>query len=69
MGLSARDRIQAIRQMKDTVPSTHIVALMSHDHRAYREDLVSAGASACVLMAKIGTELRPAVEPLLAVES
>lgn len=69
MGWFGRDRIQTIRRIKATVPTTEIVALTSHDLEAYREDLISAGASACVLVAKISTELRPVIEGLLPTES
>lgn len=63
------DDIQAIRDIKAVVPSAEIVALAIDDYKVYRDEVASAGASACVSMWKMRTELQPLLETLLAPES
>lgn len=60
------DGIAFIREIKSAVPSVKIVALTIGNYRAYRDNLTSAGASACLHIGSIPGELRPMLEELLA---
>lgn len=53
---------EATRQIKRRFPRTRVVILTMHEDRQYLTQIVSAGATACVLKRSAGTELVTAVK-------
>lgn len=59
-----QDGVETVREIKAAAPWAAVVALAMHDHKAYRDDLISAGASASLLIWKIRAELLPTLNKL-----
>jgi DNA-binding NarL/FixJ family response regulator len=64
--LPGMDGINATRQIKRVVPSTHIVMFTIREGEIYIEEAMAAGASAFVTKRAMGTELIPTLNTLLA---
>ena len=65
IALPAKDGIESTRRITTELPQTHVVALTIHDNPEYHADAMGAGASACITISKIGTELIPIITNLL----
>ncbi len=64
--LQAMNGIEAVRQIKATLPSVQVVMLTIHESDTYRADAAAAGASAYVPKRTMQTELVPTLTGLLA---
>ena len=59
--------LEATRRLKERFPKVRVVIVTIHDNATYREDAMSAGASAYVLKRRMGQELVPVLSGLLPV--
>jgi len=66
ISLPGTSGIEATRQIKASLPATHIVMLTIHEGETYRADAIEAGASAYVPKRAMQTELIPTLAALLA---
>ena len=58
------DGIEATKQIKNSCPSTRVLALSIYDNQAYIEGALQAGAHGYVLKDAIATELLDAIRSL-----
>ncbi len=67
MGLTMpnMDGIEAIRRILAEAPDTRVVALSVHAEKRFVDDMLKAGASACVLKDSAAEELVPAIHAVL----
>ena len=64
-GLDVRDGIQATRRIREAFQDVKIVILTMHENPEYGADAKAAGATACLLKRKMGSELMPFLRGLL----
>jgi DNA-binding NarL/FixJ family response regulator len=57
--------LEALRAVRDRVPSAAIVVLTSHESIFYRQEALRLGADAFVLIRRVPFDLIPAIEALL----
>jgi len=57
--------VEAIRGFKRDVPAASILALTMDDHEALREDVLEAGADACIRKTDMGDRLLPLLQEIL----
>jgi DNA-binding NarL/FixJ family response regulator len=60
------DGIKAIQQIRTSVPSVEVIALTMNGYKAYHDEVISVGASACISVWDMRTELLPILKTLLA---
>jgi len=65
VGLLRLEGIKAIRHVRVSVPSVEVVALTVNGSKACRDEVMSVGASACISVWKMRTELLPTLKTLL----
>ena len=66
ISLPGMSGIEAMRQIKATLPSAQVVMLTIHEDDAHRADATTAGASAYVTKRAMQTKLIPTLTALLA---
>ena len=54
-----RNGVESVRMMKAAQPAAAIFALVSLEHKDYRQAVMKAGAEACACIWKLRTELLP----------
>lgn len=64
-----KDGVESVRAMKSAQPDATLFALVSLDHRLYRQAIENAGAEACACIWKLRTELLPQLKERLQPET
>jgi len=64
-----KDGVESVRAMKSAQPDATLFALVSFDHRLYRQAIENAGAEACACIWKLRTELLPQLKERLQPET
>ena len=65
-GLPEAKSFDAIKYIKDVLPTTPVLVLTSYESEIHRSHAIACGATACFRKDAILTELQPTVEALLA---
>jgi len=65
-GLSEARSFEAIKRLRELLPTTPVLVLTGYDSGIYRRHALACGATACYMKEAILTELRPMLAALLA---
>ena len=68
ISLPGMSGIEAMRQIKATMPTTQVIVLTVHEEKAFRDDAMAAGASAFVPKRMMQKELLPTLTAILTTE-
>lgn len=64
-----REGVEAVRRMRAAQPAAAIIALVGNEYAPYRQEVLASGAEASVTVWRVGTELLPKLEGVLAARS